>query len=182
MYEVLKNHVLQLLQKDDTARRLTLLEQELGVTMSARGAFHEALNELCAEGRVIVGPDHIVRLPSLSGEVTGTFRAHTRGFGFVSCQQHPGQELFIPEKGIGSAMNGDRVVAQVTRKGSKDAQGRLIAKIVNILERAHTTAIGMLRLDIGVNGFYNLMGKIFSSPSIWNTSTDARFVRERRPL
>ena len=73
MHEVLKSHILHLLHKDATPRKLVHLERELGVDSELSRAFDEAIDMLCAEGRVIVGPHGEVSLPSLSEEVTGIF-------------------------------------------------------------------------------------------------------------
>jgi len=62
MHEVLKNHILHLLQKDSTPRKLVHLEQELGIRGELKAAFREALDSLCAEGSVIVGAGNLVRL------------------------------------------------------------------------------------------------------------------------
>ncbi len=145
MYETLKNHILHLLQKDQTPRRQTLLEAELGVTSQLRPAFHEALETLCTEGQVIIGPRDLVRLPAVSNEITGIFKANARGFGFIRPEQLDAEkELFIPAKAVGNAMSGDRVVAQIVRKNSQDDQDRLTGKIVRVLNRAHKTVVGTL--------------------------------------
>ena len=145
MHEVLKSHILHLLHKDGTPRRLVHLEEELGVDGGLRPVFREALDDLCAEGQVIVGPRNLVSLPSLSNEVTGVFRANARGYGFVTPQQVTADgDVFIPAKATGSAMTGDRVLAKVSRGTARDPD-RLTGKIVKILDRAHTRAVGTLR-------------------------------------
>jgi len=148
MHEILKSHILHLLHKDATPRQRTHLEEELGVSDQLRPAFRAALEALCAEGSVIVGPRYLVSLPSLSNEVTGIFHANARGYGFVTPQQITTDgDVFIPAKATGSAMTGDRVVAKVTRSGSGRDSDRLNGKIVKVLDRAHSDAVGMLRLE-----------------------------------
>ncbi len=147
MHEVLKSHILQLLQKDATPRNLGHLAEELGVGRSLRGAFREAVESLSEEGLLILGPRNMVSLPSLSSEITGIFRANARGYGFVTPQQLSGEgDVFIPAKSTGSAMTGDRVVVDVTR-GSKNDPDRLTGRIVKVLDRAHTTVVGTLRQE-----------------------------------
>jgi len=148
MHETLKSHILHLLQKDGAPRKLVHLEQELGIHGPLRAAFEEALDCLCTEGSVIVGPGNLVRLPVLSDEVTGLFRADGRGYGFVTPQQsHANGDLFIPAKATGSAMTGDRVVAKVVRKKSRQGRDRLTGKIVKVLERAHVLVVGAVRQE-----------------------------------
>ena len=148
MHEILTNHILHLLQKDSTPRKLVHLEQELGIHGELKMAFREAIDSLCAEGRLIVGPGNVVSLPSLSGEVTGVFKANARGYGFLTPEQSKDDgDVFIPAKATGSAMTGDRVVARITRRGSKDDDNRLTGEIVRVLHRAHTSVVGTLRQE-----------------------------------
>jgi len=148
MHEVLKSHILHLLHKDATPRQRAHLEEELGVSDQLRPAFRAALDALCAEGSIIIGPRNLVSLPSLSNEVTGIFHANARGYGFVTPQQITAEgDVFIPAKATGSAMTGDRVVAKVTRSDSGRDAGRLNGRIVKVLDRAHTDAVGILRLE-----------------------------------
>jgi len=144
MHETLKSHILHLLQKDGTPRQVVHLQDELGAGGNLRAAFREALAALSDEGRVIVGPRNLVRLPHASNEVTGVFRAHARGCGFVTPQQSTSEgDVFIPAKGIGSAMTGDRVIAKITRSGPD----RLTGRVIKVLERAHTDVVGTLRQE-----------------------------------
>lgn len=146
MHDVLKNHIVHLMQKDGTPRRLGLLQEELGIGHDHRPAFLRAVESLCKEGRVVVGPGDVVQLPSLSGEITGVFRGHARGYGFVTAQhfQEDG-DVFIPAKATGTAMTGDRVVAQITQRDTDRDEGRLTGRIVKVLERAHTSVVGVAR-------------------------------------
>ncbi|UCD48803.1 MAG: VacB/RNase II family 3'-5' exoribonuclease, partial [Phycisphaerales bacterium] len=176
MHEVLKSHILHLLHKDATPRRRGHLEEELGVSDQLRPAFREALDALCSEGSVIVGPRNLVSLPSLSSEVTGIFHANARGYGFVTPQQVTVEgDIFIPAKATGSAMTGDRVVAKLTRAGSGKDSGRLNGKIVKILDRAHSDAVGTLRLE-QERWLVQPDGGDFSRP-IELDSVDARVAR-----
>ncbi|MBN1506908.1 MAG: ribonuclease R [Sedimentisphaerales bacterium] len=145
MHEILKSHIVHLLQKDSSPRKLVHLEQELGITGELRAAFREALDSLCAEGTVIVGAGNLVKLPAISNEITGTFRANARGYGFITPQQDTMDgDLFIPANATGNAMTGDRVVARIVRKKGQD---RYTGEIVKVLDRAHTTVVGTLRQE-----------------------------------
>ena len=56
---------------------------------------------LCAEGRVVVDQHDRVKLPESSNEITGIFRAHGRGYGFVAPQQvEEGTEIAIDSTGL----------------------------------------------------------------------------------
>ncbi len=146
MHEILKNHILHLLQKDGTPRKLVHLEQELGIGGEIRSVFRQALDSLSSEGRVIVGRGNLVSLPSLTGQITGVFRANARGYGFITPEQAAlEEEVFVPAKATGSAMTGDRVVADVSRR---DSSRRLTGRITKVLDRAHTNVVGTLRQEL----------------------------------
>src|SRR4030042_125740 len=111
MNEILKNHILHLLQKDGGPCKLVHLEQELGIDGGLRRAFYDAIDSLCDEGRVIVDRRNMVSLPSLSSEITGIYKANPRGYGFITPEQsQDGSEGFIPAKSPGGPMTGGRVV------------------------------------------------------------------------
>ncbi|MFC1764402.1 ribonuclease R family protein, partial [Planctomycetota bacterium] len=66
-------------------------------------------------------------------------------YGFVVPQQAEAEgELFIPAKAMGNAMSGDRVLAQIKRRRAGRDEERLTGKIVRVLERAHSSVVGML--------------------------------------
>jgi ribonuclease R len=148
MHEVLRDHIVHLLQKDGTPQKLVHLERELGVDGDLREAFREAIEALCADGTVIVGPGNRIELASLSGEITGIFQANARGYGFITPEQANAEDdLFIPARFVGNAMTGDRVVAEVVRRDSGRSQGHLTGRIVRILHRAHASVVGTLRQE-----------------------------------
>ena len=114
MVDILKNQILHLLQKDRTPRRVTLLEQELGLPQEQLSLFDDAIDALCEAGQVIIDSGDLIRLPALSQEITGIFKADARGFGLVTAQQHiDQQEIFIPVKATATAMTGDRVLVSI---------------------------------------------------------------------
>jgi ribonuclease R len=148
MIDVLKNHILHLLQKDGTARKRSLLEQELGIGLELQAAFAEALDALCADGMVIVNQHEQVSLSALSNEASGIFKAHARGYGFVTPQQcHMDEDLFIPAKATAGAMTGDQVLVQVKWRQMPGGETRLTGKVVQIMERANASVVGMLRQE-----------------------------------
>lgn len=148
MHELLENQILHLLQKDGTPRKLVHLERELGVHGDLRPVFRAALDALCAEGRVIVDSRNQVKLPSPTGEVAGVFRANPRGYGFVTPEQITVEgEVFIAAKSTGSAMTGDRVVARILPRTSRQDPGRINGEVVRVLDRAHSVVVGTLRQE-----------------------------------
>ncbi len=71
----------------------------------------------------------------------GTLSVNARGFGFVSSPNHPGEDAFIPEEGIGGAMQGDTVEIELVAKSARGLEGA----IIKIVSRGLTRVAGVLR-------------------------------------
>ena len=75
--------------------------------------------------------------------VEGTVQMSREGFGFVIVPDRE-DDIFIPQKYMLHALNGDQVMAAVTRK--KDAKHRAEGEIVAIVERSKKPFIGILQI------------------------------------
>jgi ribonuclease R len=148
--ETLKQKILDLLRAPNY-RPLNKLElaKVLGRKSGVRMGLNAVLRDLERSGAIArIRKDRYV-LPAEADLVTGTLQVHQAGYGFVS-REEPGQsDIFIAAQNTGTAMNGDRVVARITRdqeyaraRGTSDrAEGR----IIRILQRAHDTLVGTLQ-------------------------------------
>ncbi|MGB0034751.1 MAG: VacB/RNase II family 3'-5' exoribonuclease [Candidatus Acidiferrales bacterium] len=77
--------------------------------------------------------------------VSGRIVAHRDGYGFVVPDKPMPRvegDLFIGRDAIGDAMNGDHVLARIERRR---ADGRAEGRIVQIVEHAHRTLVGLFR-------------------------------------
>lgn len=146
------------------------LAEDLGVAKEDLDAFRQAVEELAADGQVIAGDDHLVRLPPIGREVIGTFKKNPRGFGFVIPRDaNTHGDLFIPPDGVGDAMTGDTVRAAVQRaRGGRGGGGgagnraALVGAIVEILER----------------GQHEYAGELHKRGSQWLVFPDGRALRD----
>ena len=81
--------------------------------------------------------------------IPGRLCVHREGYGFVipdtPIEAIQG-DIFLPPGAAAKAMNGDRVAVRITRFGR---DGRAEGEIVRILERAHTTIVGVFRVRRG---------------------------------
>lgn len=146
MAEIFKKRIIGLLQHDDYQPvKLGQLAKSLGVDSEHYQEFKNAFDQLRAAGHVVIGGRNVVSLPSLSGELVGTFRSNPRGFGFILPREPNSHgDLFIPAKYTAEAMTGDIVVAKVKREGQRAGQMRYSGAIVKILERAQDKFVGTL--------------------------------------
>ncbi len=121
------------------------LAKALGVSAEDYPQFKLAFEELRQAGHVMIGAGNSVRLPPLSGQIIGTFRANPRGFGFVTPLEPNLQgDLFIPPSATAEAMTGDIVSAKVIKEGKRAGQMRYSGRVVEILERSQNKVVGTL--------------------------------------
>lgn len=95
---------------------LEALQGEGKITIDVKGRFHKAEENL----------------------VTGIFSATLKGFGFVVVEGE--EDIFIPPESVGTALNGDKVQAEVL-KDSRSGRCRE-GVIRRIIERARDTVVG----------------------------------------
>lgn len=72
--------------------------------------------------------------------ITGIFRANQKGFGFVEFEDKSKEDIFIPSKFVGNALNGDTV--EIKMLTEKAGEKRAEAKIVKVLKRDKETVVG----------------------------------------
>ena len=146
MAEIFKKQIIKLLKHDDyLPQKLSQLAKSMGVSSEDYPQFKEAFNQLRQAGRVVIGARNLVSLPSLSGQIVGTFRANPKGFGFIMpLEPNSHGDLFISPSDKADAMTGDIVMAKVKRKGKRGGEIRYSGEIIEILERAHNKFVGTL--------------------------------------
>src|SRR5204862_5313070 len=90
-------------------------------------------------------------LPSEADLVAGKLSIHQAGFGFLVPEKSGEPDIFIAAENTGTAMNGDRVVARISRdipqRRAKAPAGRHRSegRVIRILERARDTIVGTLK-------------------------------------
>lgn len=137
-----------------------------------RDEFDATINSLVEQGRLIIGDDDLVRLPTYEDEITGKFRLNPKGFGFV-IPDAPYREgdLFVPRGSAGTAISGDRVRAKVIRAAGRDrfaaggsgARSPFIGRIVEVLARGQEHFVGTLAKD-GKQWFVQPDGRSLHDP------------------
>ncbi|MFA6134802.1 MAG: ribonuclease R [Phycisphaerae bacterium] len=122
------------------------LARQLGVADAEYGSFRESIKQLHDAGRIVLGAKDALMLPSVGAQVTGTYRANARGFGFITPQTPTAHgDLYVPEGASGGAVNGDLVVASVHKRGQKDGRMLFAGTVLEILKRGTNRFVGTLR-------------------------------------
>jgi ribonuclease R len=146
MPEIYKERIIKFLKhRDYTPLKLAPLSRALGVRPEDYPQFKQAFEELREAGHVVIGAKSVISLPAMAGQITGTFRANPRGFGFVIPLEPTSHgDLFIPANATGEAMTGDIVTAKVIQKGMREGQARCSGRVIEVLERARNRFVGTL--------------------------------------
>jgi ribonuclease R len=142
-----KDELVKYIQKSaDRGMNLQRILEEFNATPAARKQIKDILNQLVKEGKLARhrGNRYEAAARNL---VEGTIVVHRDGYGFVIPKekvQGVDSDIYIPAALLGSAMNGDKVKAEITfRKAGGRAEGR----VVSVEERARDTVVGQLRFD-----------------------------------
>ncbi|MBU3196502.1 ribonuclease R [Clostridium algidicarnis] len=103
--------------------------------------FKKVIKVMEKEGLIVKTNTDKLGLTEKMGLVPGRLQAHQKGFGFVIPDEEGLKDIFIPSSFINGAMNGDKVVAKVTKEdfNGKKREG----EIIRITERTNTTIIGV---------------------------------------
>ncbi|HEY1582568.1 MAG TPA: ribonuclease R [Chthoniobacterales bacterium] len=125
------------------------LARALGFKSENRSDLKEALRELERTGDIARIRKNRYILPSEADLVTGKLQIHQAGFGFLTRESSDEGDIFISAENTGTAMNGDRVVARITRdvdsRRARSGNNRPEGRVIRILERAHDTIVGTLQ-------------------------------------
>src|SRR6478672_12239329 len=125
------------------------LARELGFRGGDRRELREALRELEHAGEIARIRKNRYILPAEADLVTGRLQIHPAGFGFLAREGSEGGDVFISAENTGTAMNGDRVVARITRDAKyarvRTGIARAEGRVIRILERADDTIVGTLQ-------------------------------------
>lgn len=103
--------------------------------------FKKALKTMEKEGLIVRTKKDRYAVPERLGLITGRLQAHSKGYGFLIPDVEGEKDVFIPSNCMNGALNGDRVLVQVTRddKNGKKREG----EIDKVIERANKRVVGV---------------------------------------
>src|SRR6266480_3131826 len=130
------------------------ISRTLGLKGRERVAVRKTLHELEHAGEIVRIRKNRYVLPSEADLVTGKLSIHQAGYGFLVPEKAGEPDIFIAAENTGTAMNGDRVVARISRdvpprrakvRAGQTSQHRSEGRVIRILERARDTIVGTLQ-------------------------------------
>src|SRR2546429_8573162 len=112
----LRAEILRLIQ-EPKYRPLDKIEiaDALGYSAARRNEVRRVLRELEQAGEIARIRKNRYVLPQAADLVTGKLQVHQAGYGFLVSEKPGEPDIFIAAENTGTAMNGDRVVARITR-------------------------------------------------------------------
>src|SRR5437868_5074585 len=147
----IREQILALLaRKDYRPLNKVDIARKLGLAANERAALSKTLRELERAGEIARIRKNRYVLPAEADLVTGTIQIQQAGYGFLTSEKAGQPDIFVPAENTGTAMNGDRVVARVTRDQERarvrvGAGARAEGRVIRILERANETIVGTLQ-------------------------------------
>lgn len=115
------------------------LASALNIAKSDFKMFQDVIKDMETDGEVIKTRTEHYGVPEKMGLVVGKLQGHQKGYGFVIPETNE-PDVFIPISAMGGAMNGDKVIAKVTREQNEGK--RREGEIIRIIERGNKTIIG----------------------------------------
>src|SRR5947207_6408419 len=151
----IREKVLALLRAPDyRPRDRDEIARALGLQGRDRVAVRKTLSELERAGEIVRIRKNCYVLPSEADLVTGKLSIHQAGYGFLVPEKAGVPDIFIAAENTGTAMNGDRVVARISRdvptrrakvRAGQASKNRSEGRVIRILERARDTIVGTLQ-------------------------------------
>ena len=114
------------------------IADQLGLRGGERKVLTKVLEQLLRSGQLGERKGQY-RLAEQQRTLEGTFAQAEQGYGFLRVDSQEQEDLFIPARHVGSAMDGDRVLVQC-RVSSRDR--RPFGQVLQVLERAHSRLLG----------------------------------------
>lgn len=104
-------------------------------------SFKKVLKSMEREGLIVRTKKDKFGLPERLGLITGKLQVHQKGFGFLIPEAEGEKDVFIPSSSMNGAMNGDKVLVQITREdlNGKKREG----EVREVLERSNSKIIGV---------------------------------------
>jgi ribonuclease R len=139
------DQILALLQKKKEGLSFRMLAMELHLSGREKQILKKRLKRLEGLG-LIVSLKRRYLFPARAKLVRGKFISSLRGYGFVSSEGGLAEDIFIPGRFAGGALNGDVVEVLCQEKGKK---GKPEGRIVRVVRRAKERIVGFYRERFG---------------------------------
>lgn len=104
-------------------------------------SFKKVLKTMEKEGLIIRTKKDKFGVPERLGVISGKLEVHSKGYGFLIPENEGEKDVFIPSSSMNGAMNGDKVLVQITREDIKGKKRE--GEVREVLSRANNKIIGV---------------------------------------
>jgi len=136
--QISKKNILAFLKKQDGAIHFAGILREFG-GRHVKYELKRMLDDMAADGEVVRFKGNSYSLATAVKSVRGKLSAHRDGYGFVT-PEGGGDDIFIPQRYMKSAMHGDTVEVRAER--SRMGGGKQEGRITTVVERATNRVVG----------------------------------------
>lgn len=143
MKETIKTKVLLFMEQ---SRKKSFSMEELAENLELQKsedfkALVQTIAMMEREKLIIFNKKGKIKLPQQQIVVEGTFRANSRGFGFVTIDPEE-EDIFIPKEATGYAMDGDIVAIDIVKPADPFSDRGAEGKVVEVRQRQATQIVG----------------------------------------
>ncbi len=140
--EITKAQILEYMRNNSyKPMNIKELEEDFEIEGAAQfKQFAKLLNQLESSGEIVRTRTNNYGLPERMNLLRGHLQGHPKGFGFLIPDDEDEQDVYIHEKDMKGAMNGDRVLV---RLNTRSAGARPEGEVIRILTRANTEIVGL---------------------------------------
>ncbi|MFV9511239.1 ribonuclease R [Tepidibacillus sp. LV47] len=139
--EIKRENILEFM-RETLYKPMTIKELEEVFEISDAASFKEfvkLINQLEENGDIVRTRANRYGLPEKMNLIKGRLQAHPKGYGFVIQEEKGEPDIYIHATDMNGAMNGDLVLARVSKKTSGP---RMEGEIVRILKRGNDQIVG----------------------------------------
>ena len=133
-----KKNILLFLKQQDGAIHFAGLLREFG-GRHVKNELKRMLDDMADDGEIVRFKGNSYSLATAVKSVRGRLQTHRDGYGFVS-PEGGGEDIFIPQRHMKSAMHGDTV--EVRSERSRMGGGKQEGRITTVTERASVRVVG----------------------------------------
>lgn len=130
--------------KDQKKKSFSMEELAEGLNLQKSADFKLLVQTAAAlerEGLIEFNKKGKIKLVETGISLEGTFRGNERGFGFVTIDEEE-PDVYISKENTNYAMNGDKVLIDITQPGDPFSDRGAEGKVLEVKERAVTQVVG----------------------------------------
>jgi len=146
------SQILSLLERRREGSSFRMLTVELGLSDRERQLLKKRLKRLEGLGLIIKSRSRYL-LPARAKLVRGKFASTLRGYGFVTPEKGFAEDIFIPARYSGGALEGDMVEILCHEKGKK---GKPEGRVIRVVRRGKERMVGFYRERLGQPFFLSI--------------------------